>query len=344
MKKRIVFLLAWGLCLMGTVAPTLAAETVWPKRLVIAVSASGNPVTMITQAIARVLEENTPVQRVIVQPLGGIKNFGPLAARGEVDMAVFSVPDMFNAIYGLGDYKEQSFPFFRLLAPAAYQPFVVYTTPDKGIRDIKDLRGKVIYSRNPGNTMFDEIVEVLLAGAGLTNADLKANLTKTNNAMATAAVIEGRADALIAPAMTNVTLELRQAKGECLMITPTDEQADAIRGRLPLGYVLQDISADEPAYVNTAPMPNAPVYRNAVFVGESMAPEVAEALLDAMMSHREEWESIHVIAKDWGELSPALPLMHEGARAWYEKHGLMTDEIRAEQADYAEQLQRTAAK
>ena len=337
------------LCLAGMIsgvilaaAPVQAAEVVWPKKLVVAISASGNPVAMVTQGIAATLEKHTPIERVIVQPMGGIMNFGPRAERGQVDMVLFSAPEIFNAMYGRGDYVKKAFPFFRTLTGAAYQPFVVYTTPDKGIKTIADLKGKIIYSRNPGNTMFDPIVNALLHSAGLDQKDLKANLTKTNNAMATAAVIEGRADAIIAPAMSNITLELRQAKGECLMITPTDEEVARLKDKLPLGYTIQDIPAGNVEYANTEALENSPVYRNAIFVTDRMAPELAEAILDTMITYKDEWSGIHAAGASFGTLSPSLPLLHEGARAWYEKHGMLTDEIKAEQEQYAKELGVTA--
>ena len=49
-------------------------------------------------------------------------------------------------------------------------------------------------------------------------------------------------------------------------------------------------------------------------------------------------DGIHAAGASFGTLSPSLPLLHEGARAWYEKHGMLTDEIKAEQEQYAKEL------
>ena len=333
------------LCLAGMIsgvilaaAPVQAADVVWPKKLVVAISASGNPVAMVTQGIAATLEKHTPIERVIVQPMGGIMNFGPRAERGQVDMVLFSAPEIFNAMYGRGDYVKKAFPFFRTLTGAAYQPFVVYTTPDKGIRTIADLKDKIIYSRNPGNTMFDPIVNALLHSAGLEQKDLKANLTKANNTVAIADVVEDRADAMIMPALSNVVMELRQAKDECLFITPTDEQLPAVKSAMPPGYYFDNIPAGSRLYSNTDEVKNAPIYRSVLLVNEKMPKNMVAELVRVIMDHRDEWVGVHGQAADWGVMSLGLPPMHEGAREYFESKGLITDEQKAEQDKFLSML------
>lgn len=328
MKKLLTVLtLATLLCPVFT----QAAEIKWPKKFVISVAASGNPATMITMAVANTIEKHTPIERVIVQPLGGIKNFGPMAAAGEVQMSVHSAADMFSAVYGTGDYTKKSFPFFRLLAPASIQGFVFYTTPEKKLNNIADLKGRVIYSRNPGNTLFDPIVEALLASAGLKTSDLKANMTKPNNPVAIAAIVEGRADSMAAPTMNNIAMELRQAKGDCLMLTPDDEQAARIK--LPKGFYLDSIPANSKVFGNSHALKNVPMFRNAIFVHKDMSAEMAHALLDVIMKHKDEWVGSHPMAAEWGDFSLGMPLLHDGARAWYDANKPLTDEQKAEQAE-----------
>ena len=75
-------------------APSSADEVKWPRRLVISVPASGNVVHMIVTALGKTIEEHTPVERVIVQPIGGINNFAPMMEKGEVDIAIHSGADV----------------------------------------------------------------------------------------------------------------------------------------------------------------------------------------------------------------------------------------------------------
>lgn len=317
-------------------APAYAAEEIaWPKRLIVSAPASGTPAGMIMASIARVIEKNTPIQRVIVQPIGGINNFAPMMEKGEVDIAIHSGADVLAHMAGL---EKNRMGFMRTLLPTSTQAFVVLTTPDKGIHNLADLRGKVVYSRNPGNTMFDPVVKALLAGAGLAESDLKANLTKANNTVAVADVVEGRADALIMPAMTNVVMELRQAKDECLFITPADDQMAAVKGAMPPGFYFETLPAGSRSYGNTDEVKNAPMYRSALLVSEKMPKALAAELVKVIMEHRDEWVGVHGQAKDWGVMSLGLPPLHEGSREYFESRGLISEEQKAEQEKFSAML------
>lgn len=331
-SRMILALTALAVCLSGPVAHAAETEIVWPKRLIVSAPSSGTPASMIMAAIARVIEKNTPIQRVIVQPIGGINNFAPMMENGEVDIAIHSGADVLAHMAGL---EENRMSFMRTLLPTSTQAFVVLTTPDKGIRDLADLRGKVVYSRNPGNTMFDPIVRALLAGAGLKESDLKANLTKANNTVAVADVVEDRADALIMPAMTNVVMELRQAKDECLFITPTDEQLPAVKAVIPPGYYFDTLPAGSRSYGNTEEVKNAPMYRSVLLVSEKMPVALAAELTRVIMDHRDEWVGVHGQAADWGVMSLGLPPLHEGAREYFESKGLISEEQKAEQEKFS---------
>ena len=74
-------------------APSSADEVKWPRRLVISVPASGNVVHMIVTALGKTIEEHTPVERVIVQPIGGPASWLPKMEKGQVDLAVHAGPD-----------------------------------------------------------------------------------------------------------------------------------------------------------------------------------------------------------------------------------------------------------
>ena len=98
-------------------APAYAAgeEIAWPKRLIVSAPASGTPAGMIMASIARVIEKNTPIQRVIVQPIGGINNFAPMMEKGEVDIAIHSGADVLAHMAGLeknrmGDARRENLP------------------------------------------------------------------------------------------------------------------------------------------------------------------------------------------------------------------------------------------
>ena len=115
-------------------APSSADEVKWPRRLVISVPTSGNVVHMIVSAMGKVIEDNTPIERVIVQPIGGINNFAPMMEKGQVYMAVHSAPDTIELIQGLGDgEKLGAKPFLRTLVTGSRNLYGVFTVPARKI-------------------------------------------------------------------------------------------------------------------------------------------------------------------------------------------------------------------
>ena len=118
MKRRTFSIMLCSLAAAAlSFAPACAlADTAWPKKLVISVPASGNVMHMAVTAMAKTIEKHTPVERVIVQPIGGINNFAPMMEKGEVDMAIHSGADVMSHMAGL---EEGRMEFMRTLIPAS---------------------------------------------------------------------------------------------------------------------------------------------------------------------------------------------------------------------------------
>ena len=180
-------------------APSSADEVKWPRRLVISVPASGNVVHMIVTALGKTIEEHTPVERVIVQPIGGPASWLPRMEKGQVDLAVHAGPDTVELLQGLGVWKEKTGakPFLRTVIAGNRNLYGVITVPGKGIEKWPDLKGKVAFFRQPGNPLFDRVGTAILESAGLSEADLKASLTMINFREASTDIIEGRVDAAL---------------------------------------------------------------------------------------------------------------------------------------------------
>ena len=110
--------------LAGAPAHAAGEEIAWPKRLIVSAPSSGTPASMIMASIARVIEKNTPIQRVIVQPIGGINNFAPMMEKGEVDIAIHSGADVLAHMAGLKAYCRE-----KLLAMGGVVPVGEGTAP-----------------------------------------------------------------------------------------------------------------------------------------------------------------------------------------------------------------------
>ena len=143
-------------------APSSADEVKWPRRLVISVPTSGNVVYMIVSAMGKVIEDNTPIERVIVQPIGGPASWLPKMEKGQVDLAVHAGPDTVELLQGLGVWKEKTgrqAPSCVRLSAGNRNLYGVITVPGKGIEKWPDLKGaRSPFSANPATRCSTEWV------------------------------------------------------------------------------------------------------------------------------------------------------------------------------------------
>jgi TRAP transporter TAXI family solute receptor len=211
--------------------------------------------------------------------------------------------------------------------------FMFWTTPDKGIRSLADLKGKVVYVAQKANPMYWEMARVQLASVGLTLDDLKAKLTFGVIADAARDMIEGRVDAMLCPAVPGSIMEINEAKGECLFVKLTKGQAKYVIEHTD-GYFIQDIQANDPRFRNKSPVPNAICFQNAMFTSASMDPEIVYGVAKAIFEHTDEFADSHPQAKYWSlkhrPVANAVPY-HEGSIRYFKEKGLWTQEAQAYQ-------------
>ena len=317
-------------------APSSADEVKWPRRLVISVPTSGNVVHMIVSAMGKVIEDNTPIERVIVQPIGGPASWLPRMEKGQVDMAVHSAPDTIELIQGLGDgEKLGAKPFLRTLVTGSRNLYGVFTVPARKISSYSDLRNKVVVLRNPGNPMWERLSLIVLGSAGLARDDLKGALTMINDREVSTDILEGRTDALINPASGPFMMELAQSAGKNVYVEPSEKEAAYLMEHLPLGFYISSLPAGAPYYNNSDAISRAIMYRNAIYARADMDPEVAYAIIKAIDENRDAWRDISPITSDWGEAAELMPPYHEGVVRYYREKGMWTE---AMQAHYAKML------
>lgn len=313
--------------------PAVAAEDGinWPKRLVVSVPTSGNVVHMTVSAMAKTIEDHTPIERVIVQPIGGPASWLPRMEKGQVDMAVHNTPDTMELIQGLGDgEKLGAKPFLRTVITGGIQMCGVITIPGKGIEKYSDLKDKVVVLRNPGNPLWERIANIVLASAGLTQKDLKSSLTMINYREVTSDILEGRTDALINPGSGPFMMELAQSAGKNVVVEPSDSEAEYLKQHLPRGFYIDSLPANTPYFNNSDPIGKAILYRNAIYARADMDPEVAYAIIKAIDENRNEWEDISPSCVDWGKATDLMPPYHEGVVRYYKEKGLWTDAMQAQ--------------
>jgi TRAP transporter TAXI family solute receptor len=339
MKKRDVSkkLVLKGLVVLAVAIPLATAGVgwgaQWPKDVAVISPAPGASVHMVQVGVGKVVEKYTPIENWIVQPLGGPKLWLPMMKEGKCHFANHNAADILNAFLGRGLYAKLGPQAVRTVGAGHDYMFMFWTTPDKGIRSVSDLKGKVVYYKFKANPMFDEMAKNQLGSAGLTVNDLKAGLSFPNIKEGSRDLIEGRVDAILYPVVPGAVMQINEAKGECQFINLTRKQAQYVVERME-GYFIQDIAAGDRRFRNKSPVPNAVCYQNAMFTRADMDPDIVYGVVKAIFDHTDEFADTHPAAKYWSlkhrPVSLAVPY-HEGSIRYFKEKGLWTKEAQAYQ-------------
>ena len=305
----------------------------WPKDVNVITPAPGASVHMIAVGVGKAVQKHTPIENWIVQPLGGPKLWLPMMAQGKCDFANHNAADILNAYLGRGLYSKMGPQKVRKMIGGHEYMFMFWTTPDKGIKSIADLKGKVVYLKFKANPMFDEMSKHQLASAGLTLKDLKAGMAFSSIKEGIRGLIEGRVHSLLYPVVPGAVMQLNEAKGECQFVNLTRKQAEYVAQRME-GYYIQDIAANDPRFRNKSAVPNAISYQTAMFTSAAMDAETVYGVTKAILENTPEFVDSHPSAKYWAlnarPVSPDVPY-HDGAIRFYKEKGLWPPEMQAYQ-------------
>jgi len=331
-KKGLAFSLFLAMVLFSLTGGGALGKT-WPKDLVVITPAPGASVHMIAVGLGKAVEKYTHVKSWIVQPLGGPKLWLPMMSQGKCDFALHNAADILNAFLGRGLYAKLGPQRVRKVIGGHEYMFMFWTTPDKGINSIADLKGKVVYIKFKANPMFTEMSKNQLASAGLTYKDLKAVLAFSSIKEAIRGLIEGRVDAILYPVVPGAVMQVNEAKGECKFINLTKKQAQYVVKRME-GYYIQDIAANDPRFRNKSPVLNAICYQSAMFTSADEDRGIVYGVTKAILEHTDEFAGSHPSAKYWSlkarPVSPDVPY-HEGAIRFYKEKGLWSSQMQAYQ-------------
>ena len=315
-----------ALLLLG-VQTSWAAD--WPQNAAVVSPSPGASVHMVLVGVGKTVEQHTPIENWIVQPLGGPKVWLPMMKAGKTNFANHNAADLVNAFLGRGAYEKMGPQEVRTIGAGHEYMFPFWTIPDTGIKKIEDLKGKVVAYKTKGNPMFTELALNQLASAGLGPDDLKASLSFPSIKEAIRDLIEGRIDAVLYPVVPNFVMQVNEAKKETVFVTLTEEQRDFVLSKMP-GYYSQDVPANDPRFRNLSPVPNAICYQNAMFTSSKTDADVAYGVAKAIFENTDEFKDTHPAAKYWSlnhkPVQPAVPY-HNGAIRFFTEKGLWTPEM-----------------
>lgn len=292
-----------------------------PQILSFATAAEGTTSYIVGGAFANILKKYLNL-KVAIEPSGAATRWVPLMARQEVDFGIHcAYPDMNDAYYGLAGYQKMGPQPILSFADGHIVPWALMTN-DPNIKTVYDLKGKRLYGRIVGQSLYERGVPALLSSAGLTGQ--VEVVTFPNVVEAARGLVEGRADALLYLPMVAPVLEANRSRQLYAVAVPKDvaDKVNKIEPALRAGIWKKGLAfaaQDTPSMFQGCGMA----------VRETLSPDVVAAVLRTVFSHYDEYKGSHSVLLEWspqnGIRIHATPV-HPGAISYYKEKGLWTAE------------------
>jgi TRAP transporter TAXI family solute receptor len=142
--KRLVALVAVGLCLLLATHDRSIAQQQKPARISIATAGTGGSYFPIGAAIADVLNRNIPGVQAKAETTGGAAENIQLVGSGQSDLGITTSYLAYFGINGMEPYKQKLPELTVLFTGFQAAPLQIVTSQKSGINSIKDLKGKKV--------------------------------------------------------------------------------------------------------------------------------------------------------------------------------------------------------
>ena len=293
-----------------------------PAIVSFATAAEGTTSYIAGGAFANILSKYVSIKATI-EPSGAATRWVPLMARQEVDFGIHcAYPDMNDAYYGLAGYQKMGPQPILSFADGHIVPWALMTN-DPNIKTVYDLKGKRLYGRIVGQSLYERGVPALLSSAGLTGQ--VEVVTFPNVIEAARGLVEGRADALLYLPMVAPVLEATRARQLYAVAVPKDvvDKVNKIEPALMFGIWKKGLAfaaQDTPSLFQGCGM----------VVRETLSPAVVSTILKTIYNHYDEYKGSHSVLPEWtpenGTRLHVTPF-HPGAISYYKEKGLWTAEV-----------------
>jgi TRAP transporter TAXI family solute receptor len=303
-------------------SPLWAASAASPKMppiLSFATAAEGTTSYVVAGAFANLLKKYLNV-KVAIEPTGAATRWVPLMAREEVDFGIHcSYPDVSDAYYGLAGYQKMGPQPVLGFSDGHIVPWGLITNDPK-IKTVYDLKGKRLYGRITGQSLYERGVPALLSSAGLTGQ--VEVLTFPNINEAARGLAEGRADAVVYLPMIAALMETSRTKPLHAVAVPKEvvDRVNKIEPALTFGIWKKGVAfatEDTPSIFQGCGMT----------VRESLAPDVVAAIMGGVYGHYDEYKGLHSVLPEWTKENATrihVVPFHPGAISYLREAGVWT--------------------
>lgn len=273
---------------------------------------------------------------VTVEPVGPAKAQMDLMKKKELELGQFDSYAVTLGYRGKGIFAKGGPQAIRLLMTGHYLGFACVTRPDRGIKSIRDLKGKKVHAIWPMAPALEVYSRAVLGAYGLTFDDMRA-LRYSSTAEYTQELIEGRIDAFFGNAKARATMEQIDgaAGAHIIPISHKPEVLNYIRKSLPMAHPYWFRSGYPGAKVDT-PSVGIPMY---LYSRADIDDEVVYIIVKTLLKHYDELKLLDPLLVEWTPknaiMNAAIPF-HPGAVKYYKEAGLWTKEMEEMQKNLLE--------
>jgi TRAP transporter TAXI family solute receptor len=229
---------------------------------------------------------------------------------------------MNDAYYGLAGYQKMGPQPVLSFADGHVVPWALMTN-DPNIKTVYDLKGKRLYGRIVGQSLYERGVPALLSSAGLTGQ--VEVVTFPNVGEAARGLVEGRADALLYLPMVAPVLEATRARQLYAVAVPKDvvDKVNKIEPTLMFGIWKKGVAfaaQDTPSLFQGCGMA----------VRETLSPAVVSTILKTIYDHYDEYKGSHSVLPEWtaeNGIRIHVTPFHPGAISYFKEKRLWTAEV-----------------
>jgi len=293
-----------------------------PPVLSFATAAEGTSSYLVGGAFASILKKYLSI-KVAIEPSGAANRWIPLMARQEVDFGIHcSYPDMHDAYYGFLGYKQMGPQPVLSFADGHIVPWGLISN-DANIKTVTDLKGKRLYGKLVGQSLYERGVPALLSAAGLTGQ--VEVLAFPNVGEAARGLAEGRAEAVVYLPTVAPLLEVSRTSRLYAVAVPKEvvDKVNKIEPSIMYGVWKK---GEAFAAQDTPSM----FFGCGMVVRETLSPAVVSTILKTIYDHYDEYKGSHSVLPEWtaeNGIRIHVTPFHAGAVRYYKEKGLWTAQV-----------------
>lgn len=162
------------------------------RQITIGTNPAGTIANVVGSGVAKLMQEKAGI-RSTAEAHGGTSSYLPLLDAGELTLGVFIGVDLGLAAKGEAPYSRPAsniHPIARMMR----LDYGYVARADSGLESVADLKGRPVVVGIKSNIVLEKVNEAILATAGMTPADVRAEASG-GLSQGLDAVVEGRADA-----------------------------------------------------------------------------------------------------------------------------------------------------